>query len=148
PPVRQAQGGRPRRPRAALDLLGVRPAGQGERQPRHRPRGRLVPVCRPPRRQGPPRPRPPPTRPPRQRRPEVPDRLPPRLRHPARPVARGGQPCRARRQVRPPAPAQEGDPLMKALAPLPLVALLFAAPARAEDVPPERLLPAGTQVYL
>ena len=37
---------------------------------------------------------------------------------------------------------------MKMLASLPLVALLLAAPARAEDVAPERLLPAGTQVYL
>jgi hypothetical protein len=38
---------------------------------------------------------------------------------------------------------------MKALAPLALTACLLAgATARSEDVPPERLLPAGTQVYL
>jgi hypothetical protein len=37
---------------------------------------------------------------------------------------------------------------MRALAPLPLLALLLAAPARAGEAPPERLLFAGTQVYL
>ena len=72
-----AQDHRPRWPGAADDVLGIRPARAGKRQPRHRPWRRLVPVRGRAVGQGGRRRQAPQPGGPRRRRPEVPHRLPP-----------------------------------------------------------------------